>query len=78
MNMKILKISIVSIGFICLLVACSMLEPENDNHSTSERLLYEPAYGEGLLIRAYTFIPTNGYRFDEVATDDAVTNEKSN
>lgn len=76
--MKILKISIVSIGFICLLVACSMLEPENDNHSTSERLLYEPAYGEGLLIRAYTFIPTNGYRFDEVATDDAVTNEKSN
>ena len=76
--MKILKISILLIGFICLLTACTMLEPENDNHSTSERLLSEPEFGEGLLIRAYTFIPTNGYRFDEVATDDAVTNEKSN
>ncbi|WP_436415488.1 RagB/SusD family nutrient uptake outer membrane protein [Petrimonas sp.] len=75
--MKLLKISILSIGFICFLSACTMLEPENDNHSTSERLLSEPEFGEGLLIRAYTFIPTNSYRFDEVATDDAVTNDKA-
>lgn len=66
------------LGFILAITACTMLEPENDNHSTGERLLKEPNYAEGLLIRAYTFIPTNGYRFDEVATDDAVTNEKSN
>jgi hypothetical protein len=66
--------------WISLLIfpSCQMLEPEDDNHSTSERLLKDPSFAEGLLIRAYTYIPTNGYRFDEVATDDAVTNNKSN
>ncbi|MDD2938882.1 MAG: RagB/SusD family nutrient uptake outer membrane protein, partial [Proteiniphilum sp.] len=53
-----------------------MLEPENDNHSTFDRVFDDPNFAEGLLIRAYTFIPTNDYRFDEVATDDAVTNDR--
>lgn len=76
--MKLFRIYILLLGFILAIPACTMLEPEDDNHSTGERLLRDPDYAEGLLIRAYTFIPTNGYRFDEVATDDAVTNEKTN
>ncbi|MEL7588563.1 MAG: RagB/SusD family nutrient uptake outer membrane protein [Prolixibacteraceae bacterium] len=61
-----------------LLPACeSLLEPEDDNHSTLDRVYEDPAYAEGLLIRAYAYIPTNDYRFDDVATDDAVTNVKS-
>ncbi len=77
--MKHVKI-LSSLLWISLLIfpSCQMLEPENDNHSTSERLLKDPSFAEGLLIRAYTYIPTNGYRFDEVATDDAATNNKSN
>ncbi len=61
-----------------LIPGCSMFEPENDNHSTLDRVYEDPAFAEGLLIRAYTYIPTNNYRWDEVATDDAVTNDPLN
>jgi hypothetical protein len=58
-----------------LLTGCEqLLDPENDNHSTFERVYNDPGYAEGLLIRAYTYIPTNDYRYDEPATDDAATN----
>ena len=33
---------------------------------------------EGLLMNAYTRLPTNSYSFNDVATDDAVTNNKQN
>ena len=60
-----------------LLAGCEqLLDPEDDNHSTIERVYEDPGYAEGLLIRAYTYIPTNDYRFDEPATDDAVTNDR--
>lgn len=74
-------ISILFFVFSSLVISisgCSVLEPENDNHSTIDRIYEDPAYAEGLLIRAYTLIPTNDYRFDEVATDDAVSNDKFN
>ncbi len=76
--MKLIKIHFLFLGLLLLLPACSMLEPEDDNHSTFERVFDDPNFAEGLLIRAYTFIPTNDYRFDEVATDDAVTNDRFN
>jgi hypothetical protein len=60
--------------FIAVLPGCSIFEPEDDNHSTLDRVYEDPSFAEGLLIRAYTYIPTNDYRWDEVATDDAVTN----
>lgn len=74
--MKIKKILSLLTGLLLLFPSCSMLEPENDNHSTLNRVYSDPGFAEGLLIRAYTFITTNDYRFDEVATDDAVTNDK--
>lgn len=72
---KIFSLLLVS-GFI--FNACELLEPKDDNHSTFDRVYREPAYAEGLLIRAFTYIPTNDYRWDEVATDDAVSNDKLN
>ena len=63
---------------LLMVTACKFLEPENDNHSTLARIYNEPAFAEGLLIRAFTYIPTNDYRWDEVATDDAVSNDKLN
>lgn len=57
--------------------ACQkLLEPENDNHSTIDRVYKEPAFAEGLLMTAYVKLPTNSYTFNDVATDDAVTNNK--
>jgi hypothetical protein len=76
--MRFFKIFSLSMVSLLVVTACKFLEPENDNHSTFSRVYDEPAYAEGLLITAFTYIPTNDYRWDEVATDDAVTNDKLN
>jgi hypothetical protein len=52
------------------------LSLSDDNHRTLEGIYADAAYAEGVLINAYTRLPTNGYSFNEVATDDAVTNDK--
>ena len=76
--MKSIKIFYILTASILIFTSCKFLEPENDNHSTIKRLYDDPSYAEGLLITAFTYIPTNDYRWDEVATDDAVTNDKLN
>ncbi len=76
--MKIYKIFSLLLVSVFIFSACELLDPKDDNHSTFDRVYNEPAYAEGLLIRAFTYIPTNDYRWDEVATDDAVSNDKLN
>ncbi|OJV90018.1 MAG: hypothetical protein BGO34_08070 [Bacteroidia bacterium 44-10] len=63
---------------ILLATSCNLLEPVDDNHSTFERVLNDPSFAEGLLVTGYTRIPTNSYSFNDVATDDAVSNDKLN
>ncbi|SFF17465.1 RagB/SusD family nutrient uptake outer membrane protein [Spirosoma endophyticum] len=58
--------------------SCDLLEPVNDNHSTIDRLYQDPGYAEGVLMGAYNKIPTNNLSFNDVATDDAVSNNKLN
>jgi starch-binding outer membrane protein, SusD/RagB family len=53
-----------------------LLEPADDNHWTLQDIYEDPAFAEGLLMNAYTRLPTNNYSFNDVATDDAVTNDK--
>ncbi len=77
--MKLLKIySLLLVSLLVFTTSCELLDPKDDNHSTIDRVYKEPAFAEGLLLRAFTYIPTNDYRWDEVATDDAVTNDKLN
>ena len=77
--MRKTKLYMISFVSVLILGGCEWgLNPENDNHSTFDRIYDDPAYAEGLLITAYTLIPTNSYRFDETATDDAVTNDLTN
>jgi len=52
------------------------LEPLDDNHRTLGGIYPDAAYAEGVLLNAYTRLPTNTWSFNEVATDDAVTNDK--
>lgn len=52
------------------------LSPLDDNHRTLENIYSDPYFAEGVLMNAYSRLPTNGYSFSEVATDDAVTNDK--
>ena len=57
--------------------ACEkLLEEDKDNQYTKDRVLNQPSFAEGILLSAYRSIP-NSYIINEVATDDAVTNEKS-
>ena len=74
--MKIIRIlSLLLVSFI-FIPACSLLEPVNDNHDTIDRVFREPAYGEGILDRGYILLPNLDYRWDDVATDNAVTNDR--
>ena len=77
--MRLLKIFSILFVLSMAFGACKeMLEPENDNHSTVDRIYSDPGFAEGLLMTAYARIPTNSLRFDDVATDDAVSNNKLN
>ena len=74
--MKVLKY-ILPICFLGgLISSCDMLEPDLDNTYDQDRVKSDPAFAEGLLLQAYEALP-QGYTFDEVATDDAVTNDKN-
>jgi hypothetical protein len=73
MGKKLLVLLMVGIVF----AGCKKnLEPLDDNHRTLEDIYADAGFAEGILMNAYTRIPTNGYSFSEVATDDAVTNNK--
>jgi len=55
-----------------------MLEPEIENNLDLESTYNNATYAQGLLLNGYTRIPTNSWSFNDVATDDAVTNDKNN
>jgi hypothetical protein len=60
-----------------MLAGCKkVLSPLDDNHRTLESIYSDPYFAEGIIMNAYTRLPTNGYSFNDVATDDAVTNDK--
>lgn len=70
------NIFILFIGAAALTGCKKSLSPLDDNHRTLESIYSDPYFAEGVLMNAYTRLPTNGYSFSEVATDDAVTNDK--
>ncbi len=52
------------------------LEPEPEGTLTEEELLFNPSFAEGLLITAYAALPDDYDFATDVASDDAVTNDK--
>ncbi len=52
-----------------------MFEPAIENILSIEETYNRPLYAQGLLLNAYTRVPTNS--FNDVATDDAVTNDRA-
>lgn len=75
--MKLLKYILVGIFLGGFVSACNMLEPDLDNTYDQQRVKNDPSFAEGLLLQAYNSLP-QGYTFEEVATDDAVSNDKNN
>ena len=75
--MKLQKIFLAILGLTFILQSCeNILDSRDDNHNTFESVYDYPSYAEGLLINAYTKIPANNLSDLDVATDDAVTNNK--
>ena len=68
---------------ICAFAACltgcdDLFEPAIENNLGLEYIYENSQYAEGILANAYTRIPCAGYSFNDVATDDAVSNDAEN
>ena len=70
--------------FICLAVAAltagcdDLFTPAVENIKELEDGRTDPQFAEGILANAYTRNPYNAQSFNDVATDDAVTNQTDN
>jgi hypothetical protein len=76
--MRLLKIFSSLMILLSALGGCNLLSPETDFHQTFDRI-YEtedPEYSLGVLSQAYVRMPVNSLGANDVATDDAVTNNK--
>jgi hypothetical protein len=74
MNTK--NIISITIGILFLFTSCEdFMEPTKDNRLFEEQVFGNPIFAEGLLLQAYDELPTT-YSFLDVATDNAVTNDK--
>ena len=68
----------------CLLTSCDdMFEPADENNRQEDAMYEESKYAHGLQIYGYDRLPYitnvgNQYNWTDVATDDAVTNQKTN
>lgn len=75
MNKKIL----IYIGLVLTLYACEdVIEPAIDNQRELESGREDPAFGSGILYNGYNRLPTGGWTFSEMATDDAVSSDEGN
>jgi hypothetical protein len=72
---NLLKYILVASIFLSI-SSCSLLEPVDENLSGEDRVSYDPAFAEGLLLNAYEDM-VNQLSFNDAATDDAVTNYMS-
>ena len=62
-----------------LLSSCTdLLSPADQNERGLEGIYNDAAFAEGLMLNGYVRLPSGGYSFSDVATDDAVSNNKSN
>lgn len=65
-------------SLIALFSSCEeMFEPAIENNLELENAYSNATYAQGLLLNGYTRIPTNSWSFNDVATDDAVTNDRN-
>lgn len=74
-----------SLKIFCILLflgfisgACEKFtDPGKDNQYTNSRVIKEPGFSEGILTYAYMRMQSS-YVFEELATDDAVSNQNGN
>lgn len=68
---------ILSTVLLATLSACEdLFEPAKENNRGVEEMLTDPNYATGLLGYGYAMLPYDNFSVSDVATDDAVTNDK--
>jgi hypothetical protein len=73
------KLLILFVASAMILTGCSdLLSPADQNNSSLDRVYQDAAFAEGLLLNGYVKLPSGSYSFNDVATDDAVSNVKTN
>ena len=71
--------TILLMAFATVFSACEgMFEPAVENYRDKEEMYDEAKFALGILLNGYTRIPTNSWSFNDVATDDAVSNDVNN
>ena len=74
-----MKRSVILLVFIPLLFGCqSWVEPALENNKDENSLVNEAQLAQQTLGHAYLGNPLSGYSFNDVATDDAVSNDVTN
>jgi hypothetical protein len=75
MNKKLL----IFLSLVIVFSSCDdVFEPAIENVRGIENMYEEAAFAQGILLNGYTRIPTDYWSFNDVATDDAVTNDQGN
>lgn len=75
MNKKIL----IFLSVIMVFMSCEdLLEPAIENNRGLDEMYEEAEFAQGILLNGYTRLPNSGWSFNDVATDDAVTNDTGN
>jgi starch-binding outer membrane protein, SusD/RagB family len=75
-KMIIKKLLVLLVAGMVFASCKKSLTPLDDNYRTLQDIYPDAGYAEGVLLNAYSRLPTNSWSFNEVATDDAVTNDK--
>ncbi len=55
-----------------------VLSPADENNRGLSDIYNDAAFAEGLLLNGYVRLPLGSYSFNDVATDDAVSNNPNN
>jgi starch-binding outer membrane protein, SusD/RagB family len=73
------KTILIFVSSAIILSGCSdLFSPEDQNNSSLDRIYEDAAFAEGLLLNGYVKLPSGSYSFNDVATDNAVTNVSTN
>ncbi|MBN1116438.1 MAG: RagB/SusD family nutrient uptake outer membrane protein [Bacteroidales bacterium] len=72
------KLSILIVLALIFSGCEDILSPASENNRELTDIYDDAAFAEGLLLNGYLRLPVNGYSFNDVATDDAVSNDNTN
>ncbi|GAA4300283.1 RagB/SusD family nutrient uptake outer membrane protein [Aestuariibaculum suncheonense] len=72
MNKKLL----ILLSIVIIFSSCDdLIEPAIENNRGLEEMYAEAEFAQGILLNGYTRLPNSNWSFNDVATDDAVTND---